>query len=159
MARRNTLLGLTILLLSSTYLQAADLPSKVAAPVVPASCKAEITFPSYGGIIKQNPNPACLTLGGFGDIYVGGAVSGYFYTQSNQFPTSFAPPGINADRAARADFSNLMGFIQKADGPFQFYAAFGAYTIPGLGAPIYSAIEQNDLLYSPVPIVLAASIL
>ncbi|GJD28804.1 hypothetical protein PMNALOAF_0033 [Methylobacterium adhaesivum] len=153
MARRNTLLGLTILLLSSTYLQAADLPSKVAAPVVPASCKAEITFPSYGGIIKQNPNPACLTLGGFGDIYVGGAVSGYFYTQSNQFPTSFAPPGINADRAARADFSNLMGFIQKADGPFQFYAAFGAYTIPGLGAPIYSAIEQNDLLYSPVPIV------
>jgi hypothetical protein len=153
MTLKRPLLALTAVLLSSVCAYAADLKAPVAPAPVPASCKAEITFPAYGGFIKQNPNPACLTIGGLGDIYVGGAVSGYFYTQSNQFPAAFAPPGVSGDRAARADISNLMGFIQKADGPFQFYAAFGAYTIPGLGAPVYSAFDQTDLLYSPVPIV------
>lgn len=141
----------TIATLTTGHAFAADMPSKAAPAPVPASCKAEITFPAYGGFIKQNPNPTCLTLGAFGDIYVGGALSGYFYTQSNQYPPLL--PGIAGDRAARADVSNLMGFIQKADGPFQFYAAFGAYTIPGLGAPIYSAFDQTNLLYSPAPIV------
>ncbi len=155
MTIRMTLLAAaaTIATLATSQAFAADLPSRAPAPVpVPESCKAAITFPSMGGVIKQNPNPACLTLGGFGDIYVGGAVSGYFYTQTNQLPTALAPPGIAADRGARADISNLMTFIQKADGPFQFYAAFGAYTIPGLGAPIYSAFDQTSLLYSPAPI-------
>jgi hypothetical protein len=144
------LLALTAVLLSSVCAYAADLKAPVAPAPVPAACKAEISFPSYGGVIKQNPNPACLTIGGFGDIYVGGAVSGYFYTQTNQFAPLL--PGIAGDRAARVDFSNVMGFIQKADGPFQFYAAFGAYTIPGLGAPIYSAFDQTGLLFSPAPI-------
>ncbi|KQP10885.1 MAG: outer membrane beta-barrel protein [Methylobacterium sp.] len=152
MARRSALIGLTTLLLSSTYLQAADLSVKAPIPAPPASCKAEITFPSYGGIIKQNPNPACLTIGGIGDIYFGGALTGYAYTQTNQFAFS-AVPQIASDRAARVDFSNLMGTIQKADGAFQFYAAFGAYTIPGLGLPILGTFDQTDLLYSPIPIV------
>ncbi|MCJ2047345.1 porin [Methylobacterium sp. J-078] len=151
MTMNRPLLALTALLLSSACAYAADLKAPVAPAPVPASCKAEITFPAYGGVIKQNPNPACLTLGAFGDIYVGGAVSGYFYDQSNV--TSIALPGIAADRFGRADFSNLMGFIQKADGAFQFYAAFGAYSIPGLGAPIFSAFDQTNLLFSPAPIV------
>ncbi|KQP40687.1 hypothetical protein ASF49_20140 [Methylobacterium sp. Leaf104] len=152
MIMHRSLLVLSAVLLSSVCAFAADIPAKVlAVPASPASCKAEITFPAYGGFIKQNPNPACLTLGGFGDIYVGGAVSGYFYDQSTV--TTIALPGIAADRYARADFSNLMGFIQKADGPFQFYAAFGAYSIPGLGAPIFSAIDQTNVLFSPAPIV------
>lgn len=144
------LLALTAVLLSSVCAYAADLKTPVAVAPVPAACKAEITFPAYGGFIKQNPNPACLTLGAFGDIYVGGAISGYFYDQSAV--TTIALPGIAADRYARADFSNLMGFIQKADGPFQFYAAVGAYSIPGLGAPIFSAFDQTNLLFSPAPI-------
>lgn len=146
------LLALTAVLMSSVCAYAADLKAPAAVVPVPAACKAEITFPAYGGFIKQNPNPACLTLGGFGDIYVGGAVTGYAYTQTNPFSGAFAPPGVPADRAGRVDFSNLMGFVQKADGPFQFYAAFGAYTIPGLGLPIYGTFDQTDLLYSPVPI-------
>ncbi|MCJ2032910.1 outer membrane beta-barrel protein [Methylobacterium sp. J-068] len=151
MAMNRSLLALSAVLLSSVCAYAADLKAPVAPAPPPAACKAEITFPAYGGVIKQNPNPACLTIGGLGDIYVGGAVSGYFYTQTN--PSSIVLPGIAADRAARVDFSNLMGFIQKADGPFQFYAAFGAYTIPGLGAPIFSAFDQTNLLFSPAPIV------
>ncbi|NEU12379.1 porin [Methylobacterium sp. BTF04] len=144
----------TIATLATSQAFAADMPSKLVAPVpVPEACKAAISFPAMGGVIKQNPNPACLTLGAFGDIYVGGAVTGYAYSQTNQFSGAFAPPGIPADRAGRVDFSNLMGTIQKADGAFQFYAAFGAYTIPGLGLPVYSSFDQTDLLYSPIPIV------
>lgn len=140
--------------LATSQAFAADLPSKVPAPApVPESCKVAITFPALGGVIKQNPNPACFTIAGIGDIYVGGALTGYAYTQSNQLPTFLAPPGVPADRAGRVDFSNLMGTIQKADGDFQFYAAFGAYTIPGLGLPVYSSFDQTDLLYSPIPIV------
>jgi hypothetical protein len=83
MSMNRPLLALTALLLSSACAYAADLKAPVAPAPIPASCKAEITFPAYGGVIKQNPNPACLTLGAFGDIYVGGAVTGYFYDQSN----------------------------------------------------------------------------
>ena len=132
---------------------AADLPAKVLAPAVPEACKVAITFPALGGVIKQNPNPACFTIAGIGDIYVGGAVTGYAYTQTNQFSAALAPPGINGDRAGRVDFSNLQGVIQKADGPFQFYAQFGAYTIPGLGLPIYGTFDQTDVLFSPIPVV------
>ena len=140
-----SLLALSAVLMSSVCAFAADMPAKVlAVPAPPAPCKAEITFPAYGGVIKQNPNPSCLTLGAFGDIYVGGAVTGYFYTQPNQY--TFSPAPLPSDRAGRVDVSNLMGFIQKADGPFQFYAAFGAYSIPGLGLPIYGTFDQTDLL-------------
>ncbi|GJE61020.1 porin [Methylobacterium trifolii] len=141
----------TLATMAAGYAQAADLPSKVVPVPVPEHCKAPITFPSFGGVIKQNPNPACFTIGGIGDIYVGGAVTGYAYTQTNQFPFSAAP--LPSDRAGRVDFSNLQAFIQKADGPFQFYAQVGAYTIPGLGLPVYSTFDQTDLLYSPVPVV------
>ena len=129
---------------------AADLPTKAPPPAVPEACKVAITFPAYGGVIKQNPNPACFTIAGIGEIYVGGVVTGYAYYQTNQFPFSAAP--LPSDRAARVDFSNIQGFIQKADGPFQFYVAVGAYTIPGLGLPIYSTFDQTDLLFTPVPI-------
>ena len=139
-------------LLCVGQVSAADLSARPAPPPVPEACKVAITFPAYGGVIKQNPNPSCFTIGGLGEIYIGGAVTGYAYTQTNQFNTAITPPGVPADRAGRVDFSNLQGFIQKADGPFQFYVAFGAYTIPGLGAPIYSAFDQTDLLYSPVSI-------
>lgn len=139
----------TLLCIGQVY--AADLPTKAAPPPAPEACKVAITFPAYGGVIKQNPNPACFTIGGIGDIYFGGVVTGYAYYQTNQFPFSAAP--LPSDRAGRVDFSNIQGFIQKADGPFQFYAAFGAYTIPGLGLPVYSTFDQTDLLYSPIPIV------
>ena len=82
-------LALGAVILSGAGALAADLPAKAApAPAVPESCKATISLPAFGGTIKQNPNPICLTVGGFGDIYVGGALSGYAYTQTNQFPFS-----------------------------------------------------------------------
>ncbi|WP_375456414.1 porin [uncultured Methylobacterium sp.] len=140
-------------LLCAGQVSAADLAAKPAPAPVPESCKVAITFPAYGGVIKQNPNPSCFTIAGIGEIYVGGAVTGYAYTQTNPFPAAFAPPGVPPDRSARVDFSNIQGFIQKADGPFQFYMQVGGYSIPSLGLPIYSAFDQTDLLFGAVPVV------
>lgn len=151
MAKRFTLSSLTVALLSSGSAFAADLAAPAPAPVaVVERCKATLSLPAYGGIIKPNPNPSCITLGGFGDIYVGGALTGYAYTQTNPFPFSFAP--LPSDRAARVDFTNIQGWIQKADGPFQFYVQGGAYAIPSLGFVNYSALQQTDLLFTPLPV-------
>ncbi|MGU3538303.1 outer membrane beta-barrel protein [Methylobacterium sp. A54F] len=155
MAPRILLTGLTAALLSSVSAFAADLtPKAPPPPAAPEVCKAAITFPAFGGVIKQNPNPACITTA-IGDIYVGGAVTGYAYNYSDRLPSFYTPlvPGQNDDRVARVDFSNVQAFIQKADGPFQFYVQTGLYSIPALGFPTFSAIDQTNLLFSPVPVV------
>ncbi|ACL59349.1 porin [Methylobacterium nodulans] len=150
MAIRFTPVSMAALALMSGYAQAADMPAAPAPASAPQACKATISFPAFNGPIKQNPDPTCFTIGGFGDIYVGGALTGYAYTQTNPFPFSAAP--LPSDRAARVDISNLQAFIQKADGPFQFYIQAGAYAIPALGFVNYSAFDQTDLLFSPLPV-------
>ncbi len=129
---------------------AADVPAAPAPVATPASCKTALSLPAYGGIIKQNPDPACLTIPGFGDLYVGGAVTGYAYTQTNPFP--FSPAPLPNDRAGRVDFTNLQAFVQKADGPFQFFVQAGAYAIPALGLVNYGTFDQTDLLFTPLPV-------
>lgn len=128
---------------------AADLPAKVPPVIAIEHCKAAISTPAFGGLIKANPNPACFTTG-IGDIYVGGAVTGFAYAQSNIYP--LASPGGEQDRYGRVDFSNLQAWIQKADGPLQFYVHTGLYSIPALGLPLYSSFEQTHLLFGPVPV-------
>lgn len=121
-----------------------------APPTAPESCKATLSFPAYGGPIKQNPNPACLAVAGIGDIYLGGAVTGYAYGQTNPFP--FSPSPLPSDQRSRLDFTNLQLFIQKPEGAVQFYVQVGAYAIPALGFVNYRALDQTDLLFSPVPV-------
>lgn len=141
------------LMLGLAQAQAADMPAPAAVPVT-GPCKTAITFPSFGGIIKQNPDPSCFTTG-IGDIYVGGAVTGYAYNYSDRLPSFYTPvvPGQRDDRVGRVDFSNVQAFIQKADGPFQFYVQTGLYSIPALGFPTFSAVDQTGLLFGPVPVV------
>jgi hypothetical protein len=128
----------------------ADLPTKAPPPVLPETCKATSLLPAFGPTIKQNDKPGCLTTG-FGDIYFGGAVTGYGYGQTNPFPYSTIP-GIPSDSSGRADFSNLQMWVQKADGPFQFYIQAGAYAIPALGFPNLGTFDQTDLLFTPLPV-------
>ena len=145
--------GLTALLLSTVAIHAADLPA--AAPVaVEERCKATISFPAFGGVIKQNPNPYCFSAG-FGDIYAGGVITGYAYDYSRPISSFYTPlvPGIRDEPSSRIDVSNAMAILQKADGPLQFYAMAGVYSIPALGFPTFSAIDQTDLLFGPVPVV------
>lgn len=127
---------------------AADLATPAA---LPATCKTALTFPAFGGLIKPDPTPACVTIGGLGDIYIGGAITGYGYGAKNPFPASTT--GLPGDAGSRADFSNLQVFLQKPDGVIQLYAQFGAYASPGLGAANFSTLDQTRLLYGPAPVV------
>ncbi len=146
MTFRLGLAGAATLLLSCGAAAAADAP-----PAAPVPCKTAITFPAYGGIIAQNPNPGCVSLPGVGDVYVGGAITGYGFLQSNSFPASTA--GLPSDRSGLADFSNLQAFVQKPDGAFQFYLQSGLYTVPTLGAPTFRTLDETRLLFGPVPVV------
>lgn len=132
----------------SGFAQAADIPA--AAPAAPESCKAELSSPSWGSTIKANPEPYCFPVPAIGDIYVGAALSAYGYTGTNPFPYSAGP--ASSDRRERFDYSNLLVWAQKADGPFQFFVMAGGYALPTLGVTNLSATEQMDRLFGPVPI-------
>ncbi len=135
------------LMVATTAGRAADLPT-LATPT--PACKATLSAPAYNGPIRQNPNPGCLTIPGFGDLYVGGALTGYAYTQSNPFPLSTT--SLPSDATSRVDLSNLQVFIQKPDGPVQFYLQVGAYALPSLGAVNFGTFDQTSLLFGPVPV-------
>lgn len=150
MSARILLPGLAGILLSGTSVLAADLPTKTAPPVfVQEHCKTGVTTPAFGPTIKANPDPSCWASP-IGDIYFGGALSGYYYHTTNHF-ADFAIPGTDPDRANRLDFTNVLGWVQTVDGPFQFFALAGLYSIPSLGLPVYKSVDQNDLLFGPVP--------
>lgn len=127
--------------------QAADLAAKAKAP--PAKCKVEITNPGYGPSIKANPDPFCFDSP-VGEIYVGGAISGYGFVGSNPGAYNSVVGGL--DSKDRVDFSNAQAWIQKADGPFQFYVQAGLYAFPSLGLPIFSTLDQTQYLYGPLPV-------
>lgn len=152
MLMRSALAGLSTLLLSSAGVLAAD-PAPNPAATEP--CKAKLIGPTFNGVIKGNPKPNCFSADYLGDIYVGGALTGYGYVQTNPFPQSFAPPGATPDRVGRFDFSNLQGWVQKVEGTFQFYLQGGGYAIPQLGVANYSSISQTDLSFTPLPMAFA----
>lgn len=139
---------LALCTIAGSTVGAADLATPEAS--APEPCKATLSFPAFGGAIKQNPNPACFTVPGVGDIYVGGALTGYAYTQSRSLP--FSPAPLPSDRGDRIDFSNIQGFVQKTDGTYQFYVQAGAYAIPALGVVNDDVFDQTDLLFTPLPV-------
>jgi hypothetical protein len=65
-----------------------------------------------------------------GTVYLDGVGSGLGQWQNNPSP---------GNRVWEPDLSNGQFFLQKADGVFQFYTQFGAYSIAALGAPYISA--------------------
>lgn len=147
--RSFALAGVSLVSLAASGLGAVAADAAAAPAEAPKACKAELSSPAFGGIIKANPDPTCITTG-VGDLYFGGALSGYAYTQTNQFP--FSPDPLPSDRKSRVDFTNLQGWVQKADGPFQFYVQGGGYAIPALGFVNYGSVDQTDLLFTPLPV-------
>ncbi|GEO99329.1 outer membrane beta-barrel protein [Methylobacterium haplocladii] len=142
----------TLALLAAGSAFAADLPSKAAAPiVVEEHCKAAISTPAYGATIKAPATSSCWASP-IGDLYLGGAFSAYAYSFSNPFNAAVTPINTDPDQNSRLDVSNALLFVQKADGPFQFFVATGLYSIPSLGLPVYYSYDQNSLLFGPVPV-------
>ncbi|GEP11923.1 outer membrane beta-barrel protein [Methylobacterium gnaphalii] len=143
----------TLAILAAGSAFAADLPVKSAPPiVVEEHCKATLSTPAYGPTIKAPTDNNCWASP-IGDLYLGGAFTGYAYSFQDPFSAVAPPPGTDPDRNSRLDVSNALLWVQKADGPFQFFALAGLYSIPALGAPVYYSYDQNSLLFGPVPIV------
>lgn len=134
------------LALSGAMAQAADPATPAKAP---QSCKAELSQPTWGSTIKANSDPFCFPVPVIGDIYVGGALSAYGYTGSN--PYGYSPSPTSSDRKDRFDFSNLLVWAQKADGPVQFFVMAGGYAVPTLGAVNLSSVEQMNRSFGALP--------
>jgi hypothetical protein len=114
-----------------------------ALPAAPASSSSALSFPSMNGFLAANPKPTGVDLGTLGTVNVTGVFSGYGVVQDRP---------ISGDRTGRVDFSNLQVFIQKTDGPLQFYVQAGIYAIPIVGVGNQSAIDTTTRQFGPVPV-------
>src|SRR3954464_5792392 len=63
----------------------APAPAAPKSPEPPKPWKATLSFPAYGGILKQNPDPGCFTPPGLGDIYLGFALPRYAHEEPRRF--------------------------------------------------------------------------
>jgi hypothetical protein len=82
--------------------------------------------------------------GPLGKIAANGIVTGFGLVQNNHVP---------GDSDGQATLSNGQIFIQKADGPFQYFIEAGAYTMPSLGTAFLSADKTVSNFFGPVPVV------
>ncbi len=138
---------LTVLLLAGGAASAADLTdnSAPATPAPPAAPAPPALMPSFTGPLTANPDPFNFATP-FGKIYVTGVLSGVAQTQTNVIANPFDP-----DKTSLADLTNAQIFIQKVDGPIQFFAQFGAYSLPSLGLPYYTSLHATHDFFSYVP--------
>lgn len=118
-------------------------------PAAMASPSPMVT-PGMTGPLTANPEPLKLKSGFLGDVYVTGAVSGFLQWQDNVFP---------GDKNLHIDLPNGQVFIQKVDGPIQFFVQAGSYSTPDIGLPYFRSGNINDsvvlgttnLLYGVLP--------
>ena len=106
------------------------------------------------GPLSANPNPFSVDLPDwFGDaggkIYIGGALSGLAYVQSDATHTA---PG---DTNTGLDLSNGQVFIQKTDGWLQFFVDVGAYSFPTVGVPYTDMTNTVSGSFGYVPVAYA----
>lgn len=95
------------------------------------------------GPLLPNPNPASFDVPSLGTVYVTGIASAF-----GQWQNTVAP----GDRQTQLDVSNAQLIIQKGDGPVQFYAQVGAYSLPALGVPYMRATKTTADFFGPVPV-------
>lgn len=103
---------------------------------------APMTTPGMTGPLSTDPDPTNFDAGPLGRIYVTGVVSGLGLVQNNVFP---------GDEDTRLDLSNGQVFIQKTDGPIQFFIQAGGYSLPSLGTAYLKAEDATEMTYGLVP--------
>jgi hypothetical protein len=110
--------------------------------------------PAMAGPLAANASPYSIDLPTWlgdagGKVYVGSAVSGLAFWQSS-------PIDFNAgDDASFIDISNAQVFLQKTDGWLQFYAQFGAYSLPTVGVAYNKATNAVPANFGYVPVAYA----
>ena len=121
----------------------APAPAPAAAPAAPAdAAPAPLSTFVLTGPLAWLP-PAEFDAGPFGKLSVNGIVTGYAQGQNN---------AITGDDSKQATLSNGEVFIQKADGPVQYYIQAGVYTMPTLGVSFMNAENTVNNFYGPVPV-------
>jgi hypothetical protein len=99
--------------------------------VVSSALADALPAPALTGPLAGNPSPISFDAGPLGNIDVGGVLSGIAFTQTN-------PVDATGNRQSFFDLSNAQLFVQKTDGPVQFFIETGAYNVISLGAPTVS---------------------
>ena len=119
-------------------------PAEMPAPMPMMS---PVSTPAMAGPLAANPSPFNFDFGPtIGKIYLGGAVSGLAFWQDNALRAG-------ADSQSRADLDNGQVFIQKVDGPIQFFVQAGIYSLPALGAPYFlNSHQTTENTYGWVPV-------
>ena len=115
-------------------------PPKTEATVVPAT--SPLAMPAMAGPLAASQKPLTLDAGPLGSIYVSGVVSGFAQQQNHVSP---------GDKTFQPDISNAQVFVQKINGPVQFFAQFGEYSLPALGVPYMKASTATDSFYGVFP--------
>lgn len=113
-----------------------------ASPPAPAAAPTPLSTPSVTGPLQWLP-PATFSSGFLGKVSANGIVTGSGIFQGNHVP---------GDKVGQAALSNGQIFLQKADGPVQYYIQVGAYTMPSLGTPFLATDKTISDFYGPVPV-------
>lgn len=125
----------------------APLPTTAPDPSTPAAAPAAAAPAALSTFVLTGPlqwlPPATFNAGPFGKLSVNGILTGFAQFQNNSVP---------GDDKAQATLSNGQIFIQKADGPIQYYIQAGAYSLPTLSVPFLNAETFVNNLYGPVPV-------
>lgn len=112
-----------------------------------ASAPVVISTPAMSFPLAGNPNPTSFSAGPLGKVYVTGAVTGLGVSQQHPILS----PSKEGNDHDFLDLTNGQVFIQKIDGPIQFFVQAGSYSLPALGAPYLSSRKTTDDLYGAIP--------
>lgn len=101
-----------------------------------------MTTPAMSWPLAANPEPTSIDAGPLGPVYVTGAVSALGYSHTNT--------GVG-DVDSRVDISNAQVFVQTTEGPIQFFAQFGTYSVPTIGVPYVKASDFAENTFGFMP--------
>lgn len=122
----------------SSSASASTPPPEAAASTPPAP----LSTPAVAGPLQWLP-PATFNSGFLGKVAANGIVTGSGIWTGNHVP---------GDAVGQAALSNGQIFLQKPDGPVQYFIQVGAYTMPSLGTPFLSTDKTISDFYGPVPV-------
>jgi hypothetical protein len=125
----------------------APAPAPAAAPA-PAPETSPVSMPAMSGTLAANVKPLKLDAGPLGSVYVTGQLS-----VMGQYESNFVGSGTFSDEHRwMADLTNGQVEVQKVDGPIQFYAQGGAYSLPDLGFPYLRAGSTTANQFGGLPV-------
>ncbi|QIL81596.1 porin [Diaphorobacter sp. HDW4A] len=108
-----------------------------------------LASPGYVGPLQPAGDPLSFDGGVLGHVYMSGQLSALGLVQSHSTDGS----------RGRGDLSNAQFELQTIDGPLQFYAQAGAYSLPALGSAYIRARKATDDLYGVLPVAYAKVVL